>query len=284
MRTLRELFRNGWFTLGAALLLVLAALVVLSFFSPVNPTEWRVAPRDLRPSWEHLLGTDSKGQDVFWQMTFAVRNSLAVALLAALISRAIAVTVGLVAGFVGGTVDRVLMSVNDALLVLPLFLLLVLLAMLVREQMTTVSMAVLFGIVGWSWDARLIRSQILSLREREFTYTAILSGTRAHKLVFKEYFPFVLPLLLATLISYMAWVVGMEITLALIGLTDLRIPTLGSVLKWAIDYQAMLLRLWWWVFPPIVAAVALFVALYLLSVSISDYLDPRARIQRVRTQ
>ena len=103
-------------------------------------------------------------------------------------------------------------------------------------------------------------------------------------MVFREYFPFVLPLLLATLISYMAWVVGMEITLALIGLTDLRIPTLGSVLKWAIDYQAMLLRLWWWVFAPIVASVALFVALYLISVSISDYLDPRARIQRVRAR
>ena len=284
MRTLRELLRNGWFSVGAAILLVLAVLVVLSFFAPDDPTAWRVAPRDLRPSWEHLLGTDSKGQDVFWQMTFAVRNSLAVALLAALISRAIAVTVGLVAGYSGGVVDQGLMFINDALLVLPLFLLLVLLAMLVREQMSILSMAVMFGIVGWAWDARLIRSQILSLREREFTYTAILSGTPVHKLVFREYFPFVLPLLLATLISYMAWVVGMEITLALIGLTDLRIPTLGSVLKWAIDYQAMLLRLWWWVFAPIVASVALFVALYLISVSISDYLDPRARIQRVRAR
>jgi peptide/nickel transport system permease protein len=284
MRTLRELLKDGWFSFGAAILLVLAVLVVLSFFSPDDPTEWRVAPRDLRPSWEHLLGTDSKGQDVFWQMTFAVRNSLAVAFLAALISRAIAVTVGLVAGYSGGVVDRVLMFINDALLVLPLFLLLVLLAMLVREQMNMLSMAVLFGIVGWAWDARLIRSQILSLREREFTYTAILSGTPARKLVFKEYFPFVLPLVLATFISYMAWVVGMEITLALIGLTDLRIPTLGSVLKWAIDYQAILLRLWWWVFAPIVAAVALFVALYVISVSISEYLDPRARIQRVRAR
>lgn len=284
MRTIRELLRNAWFSLGVVILVVLAALVVLSFFAPDDPTQWRVAPRDLRPSWEHLLGTDSKGQDVFWQMTYAIRNSLAVALLAAIISRAIAVTVGLVSGFAGGVVDRVLMSVNDALLVLPLFLLLVLLAMLLKEQMSIVSMAVLFGIVGWAWDARLIRSQILSLREREFTYTSVLSGNPARKLVFKEYFPFVLPLLLATLISYMAWVVGMEITLALIGLTDLRIPTLGSVLKWAIDYQAMLLRLWWWVLSPIVAAVALFVALYLISVSVSEYLDPRARVQRVRSR
>jgi len=281
MRTLRELAKSGWFSLGVILLLLLAALVVLSFFAPNDPTKWRVAPRDLPPSWAHLLGTDSKGQDVFWQMTFAIRNSLAVALLGALISRAIAVTVGLIAGFSGGIVDRVLMFVNDGFIVLPIFLLLVLLAMLVRQQMNMVTLGLLFGVIGWSWDARLIRAQILSLREREFTWTAVLSGTPTLKLVFNEYLPFVLPLVFATLISYMAWAVGMEITLALIGLTDLRIPTLGSVLKWAIDYQAILLRLWWWVFAPIVAAVALFVALYLLSISVSEYLDPRARIQRV---
>src|SRR5512133_2797298 len=151
MRTLRELLRNGWFSFGAIVLLALAVLVVLSFFAPDDPTAWRVAPRDLRPSWEHLMGTTSLGQDVFWQMTFAVRNSLAVALLAALISRAIAVTVGLLAGYSGGVVDRVLMFITDGLLVLPLFLLLVLLAMLVREQMNMLSMGLLFGIVGWAW-------------------------------------------------------------------------------------------------------------------------------------
>ncbi|MCK4581163.1 MAG: ABC transporter permease [Dehalococcoidia bacterium] len=233
------------------------------------------------PSWEHLLGTNSMGQDVFWQMTFALRNSLAVALFAGAISRVIAVTVGLVAGYSGGVIDRVLMFTNDGFLVMPLFLILVLLAMLVREHMNIVSMALLFGILGWAWDARLIRSQILSLREREFTYTAILSGTPTRKLIFNEYFPFIIPLVLATLINYTAWVVGMEITLALIGLTDLTIPTLGSVLKWAIDYQAILLGLWWWLFAPIGVAVSLFLALYLVSVSVSEYLDPRARIQRV---
>jgi len=281
MKTLRELFRNGRFSFGAAVLLVLAVLVLLSFFSPYDPTEWRVVPRDMPPSWEHLLGPNSMGQDVFWQMTFAVRNSLAVALFAAAISRGIAVTVGVMAGYSGGVVDRVLMFINDGLLVMPLFLLLVLLAMLVREHMNMVTMVLLFGIVGWAWDARLIRSQILSLREREFTYTAILSGTRTRKLIFNEYIPFIIPLVLATLINNMAWVVGMEITLALIGLTDLTIPTLGAMLKWAVDYQAVLLGLWWWLFTPIGVAVSLFVALYLVSIGVSEYLDPRARIQRV---
>jgi peptide/nickel transport system permease protein len=160
-------------------------------------------------------------------------------------------------------------------------LILVLLAMLIQEHLNLLTMALLFGVMGWALDARFIRSQILSLREREFTYTAILSGTPTLKLIFNEYLLFVVPLTLATLIGNMIWVTGMEVTLAYLGLTDVTIPTLGTVLHFALNYQAILLGLWWWVFAPIGAAAALFVALYLLSVSISEYLDPRARIQRV---
>ena len=284
MKTLRELFRNGRFSVGAAVLFVLVVLALLSFLSPSDPTVWRVAPRDLPPSWEHLLGTSSLGQDVFWRMTFAIRNSLLLAVLAAAISRVIAVTVGLVAGYCGGLVDRVLMFITDAFIVLPLLLILVLLAMLIREQINLLSMALLFGVMGWALDARFIRSQVLSLREREFTYTAILSGTPTRKLVFNEYLLFIIPLALATLIGNMIWVIGMEITLAYLGLTDVTIPTLGTMLHFAINYQAILLGYWWWLFAPIGASVALFVALYLAFISVGEYLDPRSRIQRVGAQ
>lgn len=281
MKTLRDLCRDSRFNLGAAVALILLLLALLSFFSPYDPVEWRVVPRDLPPSWEHPLGTDSKGQDVFWQMTFAVRNSLALAVFAATISRVVAVVVGLLAGYSGGMVDRLLMFISDGFLVMPLFLIIVMLAMLVREHMNTVTLALLLGALGWAWDARLIRSQILSLREREFTYTAILSGTPRRKLIFNEYFLFIVPLVFTTLINNMAWVVGMEITLALIGLTNLEIPTLGAMLRWAVSYQAMLLGIWWWLLAPIGVSIALFVGLYLVSLSTSEYLDPRARIQRV---
>ncbi|MCX7707926.1 MAG: ABC transporter permease, partial [Anaerolineae bacterium] len=259
MKTLRELSRDARFSLGAVVVLILILLGLLSFFSPYDPTEWRVVPRDLPPSRAHLLGTDSKGQDVFWQMTFAIRNSLALAVFAAAISRIIAVAVGLLAGYLGGITDRVLMFISDGFLVMPLFLIIVMLAMLVRQHMNTVNLALLLGLLGWAWDARLIRSQILSLREREFTYTAILCGTPTYKLIFNEYFLFIVPLVFTTLINNMAWVVGMEITLALIGLTNVDIPTLGAMLRWAVSYQAMLLGLWWWLLAPIGVSIALFV-------------------------
>ncbi len=281
MRIVRDLFRDYRFALSFSVLLALLILAVLSIFSPYDPTRWGLVPRDLKPSWRYLLGTNSKGQDVFWQATFAVRNSLIISVIAGTVSRVIAVLIGMIAGYKGKFTDRVLMFISDGLLVMPLFLILVLLAMLVRDKMNLVTLGLLLAFFGWAWDARVIRSQILSLREREFTQTAVLSGTGTVRLVLKEYMPFATPLIFSTLINNMSWAIGMEIALAILGLVNMDIPTLGTMLQWAISYQALLLGYWWWLLTPIVLSVLLFVALYWLSVSISEYLDPRTRIQRV---
>jgi len=284
VRVLRDLFRDYRFVLSFCVLCLLLFLAFLTVFSPYDPTLWGVVPRDLKPSWKYLLGTSSKGQDVFWQATFAVRNSLIISVIAGVVSRVIAVIVGMVAGYKGGITDRILMFVSDSFLVIPLFLIIVMVAMLVRQMMNLVTLGLLLAIFGWAWDARLIRSQILSLREREFTQTAILSGTGTLPLVLKEYMPFAIPLVFSTLINNMSWAIGMEMTLAILGLVNMDIPTLGTMLQWAISYQAMLLGYWWWILTPVVLAILLFVALYWLSVSISEYLDPRTRLQRVGAQ
>ena len=281
MRVLRDLFKDYRFALSFSVLSLLLIFAVLSAFSPYDPTFWWHSTRDLRPSLTHFLGTNSKGQDIFWQATYAVRNSLIISVIAGTVSRVIAVLIGMVAGYRGKMTDRILMFVSDSFLVMPLFLIIVLLAMLVRERMNLVNLGLLLAFFGWAWDARVIRSQILSLREREFTQTAVLSGTKTLRLVMKEYLPFATPLVFSTLINNMAWAIGMEITLAILGLSNMDIPTLGTTLQWAISYQALLLGLWWWLLTPIILSILLFVALYWLSVSISEYLDPRTRIQRV---
>ena len=281
VKILRDLFKDYRFGISFIILIILLIFACLSFFSPYDPTFWGDVPRDLAPSWTYLLGTNSKGQDIFWQATFAVRNSLIIALIASSVSRVIAVLVGMVAGYKGGLTGRILMFVSDVFLVIPLFLVIVMLAMLVRDKMTLVTLALLLAVFGWAWDARIIRSQILSLREREFTQTAVLSGTGTVPLVLKEYMPFTTPLVFSTLINNMSWVIGLEITLAFLGLVNMEIPTLGTMLQWAISYQAVLLGYWWWILTPIILSILLFVALYWLSVSISEYLDPRTRIQRV---
>jgi peptide/nickel transport system permease protein len=281
VKVFRDLFRDYRFAVSFCVLCALLIFACLSAFAPYDPTLWHVVPRDLRPSRAHLLGTDSNGQDIFWTASFAVRNSVIVAVIAGVVSRIIAVLFGMIAGYKGGNTDRVLMFISDSLLVIPLFLIIVLMAMLVRASMNLVTLGLLLALFGWAWDARVIRSLILSLRPREFTETAILSGARTLPLVLNEYMPYAMPLVFSTLINNMAWAIGLEMTLAILGLTNVLIPTLGTMLYWAINYHAILLGRWWWVLTPVVLSVLLFVALYWMSVSVSEYLDPRTRVQRV---
>ena len=109
MKILKDLFRDFRFAVSFIALVIIVILALLSLSSPYDPTMWNVVPRDMRPSAEYWLGTDSNGQDIFWQATYAVRNSLIISLIAALVSRVIAILVGMVAGYTGGATDRVLM-------------------------------------------------------------------------------------------------------------------------------------------------------------------------------
>ena len=284
-KVIRDLLRHDVrFAFGFCVILVILFLAILYSFCPYDLTIWNSVPRDQRPSAKYLLGTTSQGQDVFWYATAAVRNSLFIGVVAALLSRVIAVLVALMAGYLGGRSDRVLMSINDSFVVLPLLPVLVLVASMLRGKMGIFGLGVVLAVFGWAWDARLIRAQILSLREREFTKTAILSGMRALRLVLGEHLPFVIPLIMATAINNMIFVIGTEIVLAVFGLSSLETPTLGTMIYWAVNYQSMLLGFWWWILTPVVLCILLILSLYMLSVSISDFLDPRTRLQIIKAR
>lgn len=271
-------------TVGVLFLAVLIVLALLSFSSPYDPIKWLQVPRDLPPSWPHVLGTNSKGQDVFWEATFAIRNSLVIAVVAAFVSRIIAIAVGFIAGYKGGVVDRVLMSVTDGILVLPLVMMLVLVASIMKGKLGLGSLGIILAFFGWPWDARTIRSQVLSLRERLFTQTAMLSGKSILALVFGEYFPHVSPLVFSTVLSNMHWSISSEIVLAILGLSKLEVPTLGTMLYWALRRQALLLGYWWWILTPVMLAVLLLTGLYLVSLGLCECLDPRLRAQRIQAR
>ena len=282
MVIVRDLFKyNASFRVGSILLLIVVLVAALSYVSPYQPDERRVVPKDRLPSLEYILGTTSLGQDVFWQLTFAVRNSLFIACVAALIGRAIGVTLGSFSGYVGGATDRVLSSVADTFIVIPRLPLLMLIAFMLRGKISILVLALFLGFLDWAWPSKRYRAQVLSLREEEFTQTAIFSGMRTLKVIFKEHLPFLIPFLLADWVSGFMWAVGMEITLSILGLGDLSNPTIGTMIYWAQYYQAMLARKFWWLLAPIVASVVVVVAFYLLSTSLTEYLDPRTRLKRI---
>ena len=277
----RDLLRgNRGFAVGVLLLGIVLAFAALRFVSPYSPLDTFVVPPDMPPGWPHVLGTTSRGQDVFWLLSVAIGNTLACGFLVAVLSRLLSLLIGLVAGYAGGWVDRALMSVNDTFIVIPLFPILVLFYFVMRDKMSWLSLAVTMACLGWAYDARLIRSVALSLRTREFTETAIFSGMGMARILVQEHLPYVMPIVFSTTMNNINWSIGLEVTLSVLGFTDINTPTIGSMIYWANQHTAMVAGVWWWIAFPVALVVMTFIGLFLLAVAMNEFIDPRSRLGR----
>jgi peptide/nickel transport system permease protein len=280
--TLRDLLRyNAEFRLGAILVGLVGTLALLSFVSPYTPDDTFVVPPDMPPTLAHPFGTTSRGQDVFWQLTFAIRNTLAFGVIVAFLSRLLSLSIGLLSGYKGGWVDRVLMSINDTFVVIPLFPILVLFYFVLRDSMSWAALAIIMALLGWAYDARLIRSVTLSLKNREFTHTGIFSGMSTREVLVREHLPYVMPIVFTTTINNMNWSIGLEVTLSVLGFTDLNNPTVGGMIYWANQHTALVAGVWWWIAFPVIFIIILFIGLFLLTVSMNEHIDPRSRLRRM---
>jgi peptide/nickel transport system permease protein len=281
-KIVKDLVRyNREFTVGAILVLLVVAMAMASFFSPYAPELEYVVPFDLPPSWDYPFGTNSRGQDVFWQLTFAIRNSLLFGITVALLSRLISLVIGLTSGYVGGLADRILMSINDTFVIFPPFPILVLVYFVFRDHMSWPLLAVAMASLGWPYDARLIRSVALGLRTREFTTQSIFSGMSTRQILVEEHLPYVLPIVFATTLNNINWSIGLEVTLSVIGFTNINTPTIGTMIYWANQHTALVAGVWWWIAFPVALVIMTFIGLYLLSVSMNEYIDPRSRLSRM---
>lgn len=279
---IRDLLRyNIEFAIGVVLVGGIVLFALLSYFSPVDPTMIYVAIPDQPPSAQYWFGTNSRGQDLFWQMTFALRNTLSFGLTVAILSRIISIVVGLAAGYLGGWVDRVLMFVNDIFVAIPIFPILILFYFVLRSNLDTFTLALVMACFGWPFDARLIRSVAIGLRHREFTRHAVFAGMSPIKIMFEEHLPYVMPIIFSTAMANMIWSIGLEVTLAVLGFTNLNIPTIGTALYWANNHSAMVVGVWWWIIIPVILVVLTFLGLFLLAVSMNEYIDPRSRLRRM---
>lgn len=282
MKILIDLLRyNREFLLGSIFLAVILALVVASFFAPYDEMVTYVVIPDMPPSAEYWLGTNSRGQDLFWQLAASMRNTLMFGIVVALVSRVIAIAVGLISGYLGGRVDQVIMAINDTLNALPNIPILLLLVFVLRDQMSWPILAVTAALLGWQHDSRLIRSVALSLRNREFTRHAVFSGMRTGQILFREHLPYVMPIVFYTTMNNLIWAIGLEVTLSILGFSDINRPTIGGMIYWANAHSAMVAGIWWWIAVPMVFVVILFLGLFMLAMSVNEYIDPRSRLARM---
>ena len=283
LTTIRDLLKfSPSFRFGSLILLLVAVMVVLSFFSPFEEGKPRQVKRNQAPSVQYIFGTTSQGQDVFWTITFAIRNTLIISGIATLIGRGIGVILGMISGYLGGTFDRVTQSIVESVIVIPRLPLLILIGVILRGSLTIYSLGIMIGLLDWARPSKRYRAEILSLRERDFTHTAVFSGMSTVKIVIREHLPFIIPFFLADVISGFLFAIGLEITLAYLGLSDLNSPTIGTMIYWGNYYQSLWVNRAWVLVVPVVASIFMVLGFYLVSIGLSDYLDPRKRLARLQ--
>lgn len=271
MRLVKPRLVVGIVIVGAFLVMGL----IVPFFAPEDPTDWNTYFRNMAPSREHIMGTNNLGQDIFWLLSWSIRNSLWLGLLVSALATTIGVLIGMISGFLGGFVDRLLTTIMDTVIAVPSLPILILMSALLSGNTSLLIIAGVLVFFNWPWPGRQARAMSLSLREREFINVAQASGEGTLKIVVLEIMPFMLGWALANFINTVLVAISAESGLAIIGLSSLKDATLGTMIYWAMQHQALLLEQWLWILSPIISIMLLFIGLFLVSTGWSDYFATR---------
>ncbi|MEG2603820.1 MAG: ABC transporter permease [Clostridia bacterium] len=248
---------------------------VVYFFPHTNPFSYNSYPKKLLPTMDHWLGTTAMGQDIFWLLIEAIHNSLVIGLIVATIGTVLGVLVGLISGFSGGMLDRVLMVITDTFVVIPSLPILILMTSLMKGNSTAILLALVLAMFAWAWPSRQIRSMALTLKERDFIHTAWFSGESTLQVVTTEILPFALTWSLSNFMNATLSAIASESSLAVLGLSPANLISLGNMIQWARDRNAILAGQWFWIGSPIVATVLLFVGLFMLITGYNDYMSKK---------
>ncbi len=272
-----SLFTNQKFLLGFTIFMIILLGGIIA--RQVMPSEYRLtgsSQPSLPPGREHILGTDSLGRDIAVQMSTAIINSLQIGLIAAIIGTLLGALIGFTSGYYGGIPDSILRVLVDVFLSVPSLLFLILIASLVKG-VSVRTMALIIALFSWSWPARQIRAQVLSLKERGFVYIAMLSGMSRFEIIIKELMPNMLPWMGANFINATLAAILTESGLSLLGLGPQGEMTLGMMIYWSLSYSAVFRGMWWWWGTPVITLICLFISLYLMHLGSDEVSNPRLR-------
>jgi peptide/nickel transport system permease protein len=277
---MRAFFQNRVGLIGAVMILVtvLVALAapLISLYDPYERVSVTIFDIYQAPSNVHPLGTDDGGGDVLSKLLYGARVSLIVGFAAALISLLIGGAIGLVAGYFGGRLGGLLMRFTDFFLVIPDLALLIVIVAVLRER-SLVNLIIVIGALGWTTTARLVRSQVLSLRERKFVTRARAVGGSDWHIVRRHILPLALPLMLANTVLVISLAILSESTLSFIGLGDPTVISWGQMLNFAFERGAVSAGAWWALIPPGLAIVWIVLGTTLLGTAMEEALNPKLR-------
>lgn len=278
LRFLRALGRNGKAVAGLAILAIFIALALLApVLFPEDPSRIGSGGASA-PGAEHWLGTTAKGQDVLALTVWGSRSSLFVGVIAGILATIVGIIVGLACAYFGKAVDDVLSLLTNVFLLLPGLPLLVILAAFMPPGLGTV--IIVLVITGWAGSARVLRSQALSIRGKDYVAAALVTGERPLRIMLREILPNMASIVMTTLLGSVIGAIGAQAGLEFLGLGDANTISWGTNLFWASTDGSLMLGQWW-IFAPSGLAIALVAfALAMCNYAVDEITNPRLRKPR----
>lgn len=265
--------------LGMAGLFLLSIFVFMAVAAPFiashNPGELWLGPPLSPPREGFPLGTDELGRDILSLLIYGTHISLVVGLLGAFLAVVLGALVGLIAGYYGGIIDAILMRITDLFLILPGLPLMIVLAAILGPSMWNIIFVI--AVVSWPSVARVVRSQVLELKERPFIEASKVANASDFRIIFNHIAPNVAPLVFATAVLNIAGAILSEAGLSFLGLGDPSHISWGMMLFYANEYGALVIGAWWYLLPPGLCIILLVLAFVFIGYALDEILNPRLR-------
>ena len=258
---------------------LITIILLGALFAPVlgthNPDK-RVARPHVAPNAEHIMGSTRNGRDVYSQVLQGARKTLSVALFAGIIAMTIAIAVGVTSGYMGGKIDEWMNFITNVFLVFPQLPLLIVLAAFLG-QVGSMVITVLLGVTSWPWGARVIRSQTLAIRNKEFIISAEVMGESKLRIILVEILPNLISIVFGGFLGTVIYAMGAEAGLGILGLGDATEVSWGSMLYWAQVSSSLYTGAWWEMMVPAIALALTGGALALINMSIDQVSNPKLK-------
>ena len=274
-----EVLRNPMGLAGVLILIFFIGMAAFGpYLAPYKVDLAAVSPFKglLKPSPAHWLGTDELQQDIFSELLYGARTSIIVGVVSAIIASVLGALVGLYSGYAGGWKDEVIMRANDVVLSIPWLVLMIVVAAMLRTIDLT-GIILIIGLTGWSTTARMVRAQVLSLKERQFVERAKAIGASDMAIIRRHILPNAFPLVFANTILTVAISILSEATLSFLNLRPVNTVTWGTMLSYAHDADAFGIGMQGWIILPGVCIVSVVLGFTLLGYALDDIMNPKLR-------
>ena len=277
-RTMKQLFKNRMGSLGVIILVIFGIMAIVgpSIAGDVKSPSTVSGSQFNEPSENHWLGTDNYGIDILDELLYGARTSMIVGVVSAVIASFLGAAVGLYAGYAGGWKDEVVMRANDVVLSIPWLVLMIIVAAFIGEIDLT-GIILIIGLTGWSYTARLVRAQVLSVKERQYIERARCIGASDFNIIGRHIFPNTFPMIFANTILTVAVSILSEATLSFLGMRPVGEVTWGTMLSFASDNSAFEKGLHAWILAPGLCIVIVVLGFTLLGYALDEILNPKLR-------